>query len=156
MKRRCLVPVVLVAALVSSAETLHGECVGFRLDHYVRYADLVFAGTVTNIEPAGGSKALVTLDVSRVWKGAVRSRMVLYQARWNIDSVEFSAETVGRQYLVFAVRLNPSQRQDFGLAERVQAFALPTCGGGTSELPKDVHGFARQLGPGRAPGPEPR
>jgi hypothetical protein len=151
VKRRWLVLVGFVAVIVSSATTLHAECVGFSLKHYLRYADVVFVGTVTEREPAGGSKAIVHLDVSRVWKGAVPGRMVLYQARWGIDSVEFSAETVGMQYLVFAVRLDARQRQDFGLSEREKAFALPICGGGTSELPKDVLGFYRQLGPGRKP-----
>ena len=151
MKRRWLVPVVFVAVIVSSATTLQGECVGFLLEHYIRYSDLVFVGTVTKLEPAGSSKAIVHLDVSRVWKGAVPSRMVLYQARWSIDSVEFSAQTVGMQYLVFAVRLDARQRQDFGLSERDKAFALPVCGGGTSELPEDVRGFYRQLGPGQKP-----
>ena len=106
MKRRWLVLVVFVVLIGSSATTLHAECVGFLLKHHLRYADVVFAGTVTELEPAGGSKAIVHLDVSRVWKGAVPSRMVLYQARWGIDSVEFSAETVGMQYSVFAVRLD--------------------------------------------------
>ena len=151
MKRRWLVLVGFVAVIVSSATTLHAECVGFSLKHYLRYAEVVFVGTVTELEPAGGSKAIVHFDVSRVWKGAVPSRMVLYQARWGIDSVEFSAETVGIQYLVFAVRLDARQRQDFGLSERDKVFALPVCGGGTSELPQDVLGFYRQLGPGRKP-----
>ena len=93
MKRRRLVLVVFVAVIVSSTTTLHGECVGFLLKHYIKHADVVFMGTVTELEPAGGSKAIAHLDVSRVWKGAVPSRMVLYQARWGIDSVEFS---VGR------------------------------------------------------------
>lgn len=114
VKPRGLVPVVLVAVIVSSADTLHGECVGFPLEQYVKYADLVFVGTLTHVEPARGSKGFVTFDVSRVWKGAVPRRMVLYQARWNIDSVEFSAETVGTSDLPkdargFARRLGPGR-----------------------------------------------
>jgi hypothetical protein len=140
-----------VALIVSSPVTLRGECVGFLLKHYLRYADLVFLGTVTELEPAGGSKAIVHLDVSRVWKGAVPSRTALYQDRWSIDRVEFSSESVGRQYLVFAVGLDARQREDFGLSKRHKAFALPICGGGTFELTNDVRGFYRQLGPGRQP-----
>src|SRR5262245_50827784 len=65
VKRRSLVLFVFVALIMSASVSLRGECVGFPLKHYIRYADQVFQGTVTELEPAGRSKAIVHLDVTR-------------------------------------------------------------------------------------------
>jgi hypothetical protein len=76
---------------------------------------------------------------------------VLYQAPWvAFDSYAFPNDAIGKQYLVFATRLTAGQREDFTLTEQEDAFAVPTCGGGTSEL-RDVRDVPRQLGAGRAP-----
>ena len=106
---------------------------------------------VKDIREVDASKQVVTLEVSRVWKGPVSRTAVLYQAPWvAFDSYEFPRQAVGTQYLVFAVRLTARQRQDFALEGQEQTFAVPACGGGTTEL-RDIRNVPRQLGAGRKP-----
>jgi hypothetical protein len=135
----------------SSAGVVDAECIGFPVEHYLKYADIVFLGTVRNVTALDRSKQIVSVDASRVWKGAVRPSVVLYQAPWvAFDSYAFPNDAIDKQYLVFATRLTARQPEDVTLTEQEDAFAVPTCGGGTSEL-RDVRDAPRQLGAGRAP-----
>jgi hypothetical protein len=45
------------------------ECVGSKLDHYIKYADAIFLGVIKNVRVVDASKHkhIVTVDVSRVW-----------------------------------------------------------------------------------------
>jgi hypothetical protein len=136
---------------VTFGRTVDAECVGFPLEHYVKYADVIFLGVVKDIREVDASKHIVTFEVSRVWKGPVRRTAVLYQAPWvAFDSYEFPRRAVGTQYLVFAARLTAPQRRDFALEGQQQRFAVPACGGGTTEL-RDIRDAPRQLGAGRKP-----
>jgi hypothetical protein len=151
MKRWLCSAILGCVLTVTFGRTVNAECVGFSLDHYVKYADVIFFGVVKDIREVDASKQIVTLEVSRVWKGPVRRTAVLYQAPWvAFDSYEFPRRSVGIQYLVFAARLTARQRQDFALEGQEQAFAVPACGGGTTEL-RDIRNVPRQLGAGRKP-----
>jgi hypothetical protein len=139
---------VMVTAWTTMAEA---ECVPLRTDGNLKYADVVFLGTVRHVA-VDGMKQVVTLDVSRVWKGEVRRSIVFYQAPWaSFDSFSFPAvwTGTGTQILVFAKRLTADQRRDFALLEHEAAFAVPPCGG-TVAL-RDRRDAPRQLGHGRAP-----
>jgi hypothetical protein len=150
--KRWRYPVILCCVLTVTFErTVSAECVGFSLEHYVKYADVIFSGVVKDIREVDASRQIVTLEVSRVWKGPVRRTAVLYQAPWvAFDSYEFPQRAVGTQYLVFAARLTARQRQDFALGGKEPTFAVPACGGGTTEL-RDIRNVPRQLGAGQKP-----
>ena len=136
--------------LIAPASRVDAECVGFPLKHYVKYADLVFSGTIDELEPLDSTRTIVTFEVDRVWKGNVRRQTVLHHALEGIDSFRLIGASTGSKYLVFATRLNARQRQQFELSERQDAFGIPTCGGGTHKLDADDT-MLRRLGRGRKP-----
>ena len=149
-RRGHIILILVCMVLASSVRMVGAECVGFPVEHYLKNADIVFLGTVSAMR-VDGSTQIISFDASRVWKGTVRPGVVLYQARWvAFDSYTFPNGAIGTQYLVFATRLTADQRNDFTVAEQEDAFAVPTCGGGTTEL-RDVRDAPRQVGAGRAP-----
>ena len=75
--------------------------------------------------------------------------LVLHQLE-SIDSFRFVGAAIGAKYLVFATRLDAHQRNVFELAERPDAWGIPTCGGGSHKLEANDT-MLRQLGPGRKP-----
>jgi len=144
--------IVVCASLALAVASPRAECISLGLKSDRKYADLVFRGVITDLQHPDKRRSIVTFEVSRVWKGPVRKRMVLYQPEEDyLERYSWQTSTVGTEYLVFARRLDDSQRNAFDLKTR-DAFAVPTCKGGTDEI---VHPYARdylrQLGRGRAP-----
>ena len=149
---RTVARLLAICLLVAfGAANARAECVGFPLDHYRKYADVVFRGVMTDIQRLDESRAVVTFTVSRVWKGNVGRRFVLHQGhQLGPDRYSWPAEAAG-EYLVFATRLDESDRKAFDLTNR-NAFAVPMCWGGTTPISHArAPDFLRQLGPGRAP-----
>lgn len=142
--------VLCAILLVAAASPAGAECVGFSLKHYKRHADLVFSGTIREIQQLDSIRTVVTFDVDRVWKGDVGRQIRLHQVVESIDSFRFVGATVGSKYLVFATRLDSRQRQAFKLSENQDTFGVPICGGGTHKLGANDT-MLRQLGPGREP-----
>ena len=62
-----------ILMLIALASRVDAECVGFPLKHYTKYADLVFSGTIDELEQLDSTRAIVTFEVDRVWKGNVRA-----------------------------------------------------------------------------------
>ena len=150
MERRLKVAGCGILLLIASASRVGAECVGFPLKHYVKYADVVFSGTIEELEQPDATRTIVTFEVDRVWKGHVGRQIVLHHALEQIDSFRLIGASTGSMYLVFATRLNARQRQQFELSERQDAFGIPICGGGTHKLDADDE-MLRQLGRGRKP-----
>jgi len=71
-----------------------------------RLSAVVFSGTVVEMkgDPDG---VFVTFDVDRVWKGRARRRLVM-PLHTSLDSFRFEN---GRNYVVFADRLSPSDQR---------------------------------------------
>ena len=150
MERHLRVAGCGILLLIAPAAGVDAECVGFPLTHYVKYADLVFSGTIDELEQLDSTRTIVTFEVDRVWKGNVGRQIVLHQALEGIDSFRLIGASTGSKYLVFANRLNAQQRQQFELSERQDAFGIPICGGGTQPLDSDDT-VLRRLGRGRTP-----
>jgi hypothetical protein len=144
------VAVLALVSLTTSASTAAGECVGFRLDHYKKHADLIFSGAIRELRDLDWRRTLVTFEVDRVWKGNVGKRVVLHQVL-SIDSFRFVGTPPGKEYLVFASRLEPAQRALFELTARTDAFSVPICGGGTRALLEVDQDTLRKLGRARNP-----
>jgi len=144
------VAVLALVSLTTSASTAAAECVGFRLDHYKKHADLIFSGAIRELRDLDWRRTLVTFEVDRVWKGNVGKRVVLHQVL-SIDSFRFVGTPPGKEYLVFASRLEPAQRALFELTARSDAFSVPICGGGTRALPEVDQDTLRKLGRARNP-----
>jgi len=135
--------------LLAASSDLGADCVGFPLKHYKKHADLVFSGAIQGLQQLDWRRTVVTFAVDRVWKGKVSQHVVLHQLE-SIDSFRFVGAAIGAKYLVFATRLDAQQRNVFELAERPDAWGIPTCGGGSHKLEANDT-MLRQLGPGRKP-----
>jgi hypothetical protein len=68
MKRWLCSAILGCVLTVTFGRIVNAECVGFSLDHYVKYADVMFFGVVKDIREVDASKQIVTLEVSRVWE----------------------------------------------------------------------------------------
>jgi hypothetical protein len=127
----------------------------------LKQADLVFRGTVREVKTAGKpswryapfSRAvpvwnawIVTLDVSRVWKGSVEKRFVLHVARTHPDDA-FEGFEGGSEYFVFAQRNSPQKTAIFHREE--PTYGATGCGGTTSVLYGMM--YLIDLGPGKSP-----
>jgi hypothetical protein len=120
------------------------------MSHNKQRADVVFSGTVTNVQQLDNRHSLVTLNVEKVWKGSRGRRVVLHNIVDNIDSYRFPHDAAGQRYLVFANRLTSQQRAGFSLGEKEQAFGVPICGGGSGPLQQHELEL-RDLGRSRVP-----
>jgi hypothetical protein len=89
---------------------------------------------------------VVTLDVSRVWKGVVGKRFVLHVVQMHEDDA-FKGFEQGSEYLVFAIRNSPEKTALFHLAG--PTYGASTCGGTTSLL--WGMSYLLDLGPGKSP-----
>jgi len=114
----------------------------------LKQSDVVFRGTVREVRTTGGrgnqnvtpqgteyqpgwTGWVVTFDVSRVWKGAVGNRFVLYSVRVTPDDA-FTEFERGAEYLVFATRNSQAKSDLFRLG--LPTFGAHACGGTTSLL----------------------
>jgi hypothetical protein len=82
-------------------------------------ADVVFAGTVTNLKPDPDG-VFVTFDVNRVWKGSLPKHVVLPLWTALIETFQFQP---GSTYLVFAQRHRSSP--DAPMSMRVPTVTEP-------------------------------
>ena len=121
-----------VACVVCSLELVGGaECVGFRVDHYKQYAEVVFSGTVRKMKQLDSARTVLTFDVAEVWKGEVGNSFVIHQLIESIDSFRFPIDALGEKHVVFATRLDADQLIRLGLKGSDIACGFPTCGGAT-------------------------
>jgi hypothetical protein len=111
--------------------------------------DLVFSGTVLQVNRPADAALGVTFGVDRVWKGATSKRFVLYI--WGLDS-EMPRFDAGRRYLVAATHLDAQRRRLVGLADGVPLAFRPTGCGGLAYENAEQAGLIRDLGPGQPPG----
>jgi hypothetical protein len=127
----------------------------------LKQADFVCRGTVRELETAGEpswiyapfpkaapvwNAGIVTLDVSRVWKGSVGKRFVLHVARTQVDDA-FDGFLRGFEYVVFAQRNSPKKTALFHHEE--PTYGATGCGGTTSVLNGMM--YLIDLGPGKSP-----
>ncbi len=95
------------------------------------------------------STDVVTFEVERVWKGAVKERSVVYQPA-SLQSNAKASSLLQTRYLVVAHRLDEAARRRLGVGDREDAFAAETCGEGKRPLAATEPELA-SLGPGRGP-----
>ena len=139
-----------VAASLLAASLARAECVtGGQRWLREKLVELVFSGTVVEINRTAELGYRATFDVDRVWKGTAARRFDLYvwELAPEVDRVE-----VGHRYLVAAKRLvSPRERQGVGLGgtDRV-AFTQIQCGA-PAYKDADQSGIVRDLGAGELP-----
>jgi hypothetical protein len=118
----------------------------------LKQSDVVFRGTVRQIDIVSrnwngwANRWIVTLDVSRVWKGRVGQRFTLHIAQTQEDDA-FEPFEHGVEYLVFALRNSPQESALFHVSE---SYGATGCGGTTSLL--WGMSYLVELGPGARPG----
>ena len=125
----------------------------------MRGADLVFRGTVRDLRELRAEFRVsrrsslvrtwgwvVSLDVGRVWKGAVGKQVTLHIAREGEDDAYDSFER-GREYVVFANMNPPGKSGRFGVQR--PTYGATGCGGTVSML--GASGYLLELGPGDPP-----
>jgi len=142
--RRISLSVVL---LCLSANAASAECVGLTLKNYVKYAAVIFRGVVEETTPVPDAGAMITLRVSRVWKGKVDRRVVLHQP-FNIDGCYWGDSPVGTEHLIFASPLRDFEREWFHL--QAGGLAVPQCGAGTVPI-ANAATILKELGRGHSP-----
>ena len=140
---------VMGCVLAVGSTNAGAECARLSPDESLKSAHVVFRGVVTEVQRLDKSRTVVTLDVSRAWKGPVGKRMVLHQATSHYLDYFWPANAVGTEFLVFATRLTEPRRKAFKLTTP-EAFAVPMCGGGTAPI-AEAGPYVDALGPGRAP-----
>jgi len=123
------------------------------LNQLVAHPDLavVFVGSVVSVEDFGAAPAqTVTFVVNRVWKGAVRERMVMYQMLPVGRRGERRLFQPGKYFLVVAHRLNAGERNALGITDNEDAFGTDACADGS--YPVSILQYdAKPLAPGSAP-----
>ena len=119
----------------------------------LKQSDAVFRGTVREMKTVGKRAGtdwmapwIVTLDVSRVWKGLVGKQFVLHLVQEQEDDA-FESFVRGSEYLVFSTRNSQRKTARFGIEG--ETFGATGCSGTTS-LPRGL-GYLGQLGPSRNP-----
>ena len=122
----------------------------------LEYSDVVFRGVVRDVKTTGGlidgstwpwTGWIVTFEVTRVWKGAVGSRFVLYSMRGAPDDA-FTEFERGAEYLVFARRNSEATTARFQLGLPT-TYGAHACGGTSSIL--SATKYLLDLGVGRSP-----
>ena len=158
-RRLCVLVASLCLSVVATASPAVADCGPPRSAlTALKQSDLVFRGEVRDVETAGERTWhhapfprlrrgwIVTLDVSRVWKGHVDKRFVLHIAQAQEDDAFESFER-GSEYLVFAQRNSPQKTALFGLPE--PTYGATGCGG-TMSLLTGMR-YLIDLGPGAIP-----
>jgi hypothetical protein len=119
----------------------------------LKQSDVVFRGAVREMKTIGEparpnwkSAWIVTLDVSRVWKGLVGKQFVLHLVREDEDDA-FENFAAGSEYLVFSTRNSQRKTARFGI--KAETFGATGCSGTTS-LPGGLK-YLMELGPSRMP-----
>lgn len=149
---------VWLAAIVcvATAAPARADCDRPRSAVYaMKQADVVFRGIVRRVEtdmrPSTVSgtlvvwpKWVVSLDVSRVWKGQVGKQFVLRIVQTHEDDA-FEWFERGSEYLVFAVRNSPQKSAVLPVQE--PTYGATACGGTASML--WAIPYLVTLGPGR-------
>jgi hypothetical protein len=156
MKRSWIVVTLCFSAIVTASPAI-ADCSRPRSSlTALKHSDVVFRGTVREVKRAGPlplsstvwhSSLIVTLDVSRVWKGHVGKQFVLHIASAGGPDDAYREFARGREYLVFALRNSPETTALFHVAE--PTYGATGCGGTTSELWGMT--YLLDLGPGASP-----
>ena len=142
-------PWAIVLLILLSARPAQAECVGMRLDDS-SFA-WVFSGRVRDITTVTfGASQIATIDVDRVWKGAVPARIVVYYTAV-FDGIALQPQ---ERYLVFAYIQSPTERTGFGitdLAKTTYATNGCTIQVFSSDYTKEILGNAPGRPPSRIP-----
>ena len=160
--KRSLVLVTLFLSVIATASPAIADCDRPRSAlTALKQSDVVFRGTVREVKTAGEPTWtyapfpravpvwhawIVTLDVSRVWKGMAGKRFVLHIVQKQIEDafIQFEPDS---EYLVFALR---NSRQNTALFHVVEpTYGAAGCGGTTFLLRFDP--YLVELGPGKSP-----
>lgn len=127
---------------VWSVERVAGECIVIAPATLKKSSQSVFAGRLEDQRATDGAVEL-TFEVSRVWKGAVPQRVILYQ----LPPIDMVVLAVGGSHVVFPQPLTPEHRLHLRLPEQTEALLVPDCSGAMDLEPELI----RQLGRGRSP-----
>jgi len=103
--------VVLVLFIANPAQA---ECILRTLEHVMPDSSIawVFSGRIREATRVAAGQ-IATIDVDRVWKGAVPARVVVYQ-RGNAELVDLQFQ---ERYLVFAYIQSRAQRARFSVTD---------------------------------------
>ena len=137
---------------IFSSKAIACDCTGPRGKAAVKASFVAFRGIVTKVEYLDPDTAqsepriIVTFSVSRVWKGLVRSEVVLHTIYNKYSCAGFYFQK-GKEYLVFAYPNEEDMAKKFPLAKK--SLGTNICNGtNLIELAKDD---LREIGKGRKP-----
>ncbi len=83
-----LATVAVLLLMHSTVASAHAECIGIGPREMSRLSAVVLEGTVRQIVQPYPAIAELTVDVHRVWKGAVSREAVFFLERQNIDATK--------------------------------------------------------------------
>jgi hypothetical protein len=137
---------------------LRAECAGRSVRDKKRDATMVLDGVVTKIERLDTGEYSATLNVSRVWKGAVADQQTVYFAQDAFDGPQFREGTVA---LVFTIRATAksfpeTMRRTAGISAGapMRSVWVPACwGSGSVVHDADFQETVKQLGRSHQPIP---
>jgi hypothetical protein len=121
------------------------DCINLSIKAAKRYAAFVFDGTVTALERLETGEYMATLDVHRVWKGKVPTKVSVYY----VASIDGPSYNERQRTIIFAVPHTAKYVEDFHLPATAPHGTLwvPSCLG----LSPDDHVSIKQLGRSRKP-----
>jgi hypothetical protein len=78
LARRTTTALLAVLALTHATQLVASECIRLRLRDVRRQVDLMFSGTVTNVQPLTVGRLIVDIEVDQVWKGWLPRKTTIY------------------------------------------------------------------------------
>ena len=105
---------------------------------------MVFRGTASQVRDAPNSQ-IITFDVTRVWKGDVKKREVLYNPLLNFDDDTPLVEHV--EYFVVASHLEPTSRAKIGIPPEAPPVLAASCATQPFSPERDAEGAAGGYAP---------
>jgi hypothetical protein len=149
MKTRAVLVVVALGLLTRDATA---ACVDMPLSYYMRDKGIraVFRGTVTDLRKTERGE-IATLAVTRVWKGDVLARQVIYNVHSPGDEKVFLQ--VGGDYFVRAWELSPPDQAEIVQSTNRPAYASGACSMGGFSVAAHP---GLSTTPGHLPKPEPQ
>jgi hypothetical protein len=100
LARRLATALIAVLALTHATQLVASECIRLRLRDVRRQVDLMFSGTVTNVQPLTVGRLIVDIEVDQVWKGFLPRKTTIY----TYAGSQAAPFMKGRRYLVTAPR----------------------------------------------------
>lgn len=119
------------------------ECVGVDPANQLRFVTAVFKGRLVERAGIGEWGFALTFEATKVWKGTVTRRQVIYQ----LKSFDMSFFDVGLEYVVFANPITTDDAVRLGVTGNPSALMVLDCNGARQIGPDDA--AIRRLGNGR-------